>query len=380
MNDTHDRILRAAAVPLATILLAGGCLRQPAGPTSRPGDPPACASVLREAKKVVARAEAAGAVWDGPTTGPRATRGKRIAVIVETMTNPGEAGVARAVQEAGGSIGWNVRIIDGQGTPAGIKEAFGDAIALRPSGIVIVGFDPGSVAGEVGRANAAGIQLIGWHAVPSPGPSTAPRLFTNITTRVEEVAGISARWIIARSNGKAGVVVFTDSSVPFAEHKSQLIKKQLESCSSVAVLAYENIPVPDATIRTPQEVASLLARFGDRWTHSVAINDLYFADAAPALRAEGRRGDGPPFAIGAGDGDPSAFARIRNRHYQAATVPEPLHQQGTQIIDEFNRAFAGRPPSGYVAPVHLTTAGNIDGEVSWNPRGYWEAYRRIWGV
>ncbi|WP_345431029.1 substrate-binding domain-containing protein [Actinoallomurus vinaceus] len=332
------------------------------------------------ARQAVARAEEAGAVWTGPTTGPRAVPGKRVVVVAESMTNPGVAGVARGVQGAGRSIGWDVRVLDGQGGPAGIKAAFGEAIALAPSGIVIAGFDPASAAQEVGRANAARIPLIGWHAVAAPGPSSTPRLFTNVTTRVEDVAHISADWVIARSNGRAGVVIFTDSSIPFAERKSQLIRQRVEACADATVLAYENIPIPDATTRTPQEVASLLVRFGDRWTHSVAINDLYFAEAAPALQAGGRRGDGAPYSIGAGDGDPSAFARIRNRHFQSATVPEPLDQQGTQIIDEFNRAFAGRPPSGYVAPVHLTTVDNIDATTSWNPKGYQEAYRRIWGV
>ncbi|MEV0399275.1 substrate-binding domain-containing protein [Actinoallomurus sp. NPDC050550] len=383
MNRVPERVQRAPAAVIAFILLILlvllGCERRPTAPgngSSVGGCPP----VLQAARQAVARAEAAGAAWDGPTTGPRAVPGKRIVVVAETMTNPGVAGVARAVQRAGRSIGWDVRILDGQGGPAGIKTAFGEAIALQPSGIVIAGFDPASAAQEVGRANAAGIQLIGWHAIAAPGPSVAPRLFTNVTTRVEDVARISADWVIAGSNGRAGVVIFTDSSVPFAERKSQLIKQRVLACADVKLLAYENIPIPDSTSRTPQEVASLLARFGDRWTHSVAINDLYFADAAPALRAGGRRGDGAPYSIGAGDGDPSAFARIRNRHYQAATVPEPLDQQGTQIIDEFNRAFAGRPPSGYVAPVHLATVRNVDERTSWNPKGYQEAYRRIWGA
>ena len=121
-----------------------------------------------------------------------------------------------------------------------------------------------------------------------------------------------------------------------------------------------------------------MSRFGDRWTHSAAINDVYFADAAPALRAAGKRGDEAPFSVGAGDGDPSAFQRIRDRRFQAATVPEPLNQQGSQIVDEFNRAFAGRPPSGYVAPVHLTTTRNVDNTTSWEPSGYRAAYAHIW--
>ena len=128
----------------------------------------------------------------------------------------------------------------------------------------------------------------------------------------------------------------------------------------------------------PQEISSLLARFQGQWTYSVAINDLYFADAAPAFRAAGKKGSGPPFNIGAGDGDPSAFQRINSRQFQTATVPEPFSQQGWQILDEFNRAFSGRPASGYVAPVHIATAANSGGATTWDPPGYRAVYRRIW--
>ena len=380
MNRTRIRFSRTASVLAVAAVLVGGCSRGVSGPalSPEPGrSASTCPGVLNAAKQAVARAEGVSA-WDGPTSGPRAVRGKSIVFIAETMINPGVAGVAKGVREAGRSIGWNIRVIDGQGTPAGVRNAFGQAIALRPSGIVIGGFDPNSTAEQVEQADDARIPLIGWHATSRPGPSRHPRLFTNITTRVEDVARISADWIIAESNGNAGVVIFTDSSIPFAENKSQLIKKALVSCAGIQLLSYQNIPLPDTGSRTPQAVSSLLSRFGDRWTYSVAINDLYFADAAAALRAAGKAGDAAPFAIGAGDGDPSAFQRIRNRQFQKATVPEPLNAQGSQIIDEFNRAFAGRPPSGYVAPVHLTTPRNIDDTTSWDPPGYRAAYERIW--
>ncbi|MCW2917189.1 MAG: sugar transporter substrate-binding protein [Actinomycetia bacterium] len=387
MNFTRNRVLRAAATPVVvTAFVAGGCSH--GSPTSSSSSRPTqgaslaskCPAVLNTAKRAVAHAEDVNAPWDGPTSGPRAVAGKSIVYVAETMINPGVASTAKAVQEAGRAIGWDVRVIDGQGTPAGIQAAFGQAVALNPSGIVVGGFDPNSATQQVKQANDGHIPIIGWHATASPGPSANPKLFTNITTRVEDVARITAYWIIVESNGNAGAVIFTDSSVPFAANKAQLIKKALLTCSGVKVLSYENIPIPDAGSRTPQEVSSLLSRFGDRWTHSAAINDLYFADAAPALRGAGKKGDDAPFSIGAGDGDPSAFERIREKQFQAATVPEPLNQQGSQIIDEFNRAFAGRPASGYVAPVHLITPRTVDDTTSWDPPGYRAAYKRIWGV
>ncbi|MGK5543770.1 substrate-binding domain-containing protein [Streptomyces sp. URMC 127] len=368
---------------MAVAVLTAGCERgSSAGPAPSPATPArnGCPSVLARAEAAVRRAERTDAAWNGPVTGPRAVPGKSVALVAQSMTNPGVAGVAGGVQEAARAIGWRVRVIDGQGTPAGIQAAFGQAIALHPAGIVVAGFDPHLTSQQVARAGAAHIPLIGWHAVGSPGPSRDPALFTNVTTEVGDVARISADWVIAHAHGSAGVVVFTDASIPFARHKSGLITKELGTCAGVRVLAEENIPLPDTSSRTPQEVSSLLSRFPRAWTHSVAINDVYFADAAPALRAARRKGAGAPFNIGAGDGDPSAFQRINSRQFQAATVPEALSEQGWQIVDEFNRAFAGAPASGYVAPVHIATAANTGGAASWDPPGYRAAYRRIWGA
>ncbi|MGW0584249.1 substrate-binding domain-containing protein [Streptomyces sp. NPDC002920] len=373
--------MRCAAALLATATILVGCERG----SSREGSgesttgPSGCPAVYAAARTAVADAERTDAPWDGPTIGPRAVSGKTLVYVAQTMTNPGVAGAAKGVQQAARVVGWNVRVIDGGGTPAGIQAAMSQAVSLKPSGIVIGGFDPGATSQQVTRANQENIPLVGWHAVASPGPSRRPELFSNVTTRVQDVSAISAQWVIAHSRGHAGVVVITDASIPFARTKSELIRKELATCSGVRVLAYENIPIPDASSRTPREVDSLLSRFGSRWTHSVAINDLYFADAAPAFRAAGEKGSGPPYNIGAGDGDPSAFQRVNSGQYQSATVPEPLTQQGWQIVDEFNRAFSGSSASGYAAPVHVSTAGNTDGATTWDPSGYQEAYRRIWG-
>ncbi len=370
----------AAALLTVTAALLASCDRGSSGdPPESASGPNGCPRAYAEARAAVGRAERTDVPWNGPATGPKAVTGRTLVYVAQTMTNPGVAGAADGIREAARVVGWDVRVIDGGGTPAGIQAAMSEAVTLRPSGIVVGGFDPGATSQQLARAERAGIPVIGWHAVAAPGPSRRPALFTNVTTQVEDVARISAQWVVATSDGDAGVVILTDASIPFAKNKSDLIREELATCAGVKLLSYVNIPIPDASSRTPREVSSLLSRFQGRWTHSVAINDLYFADAAPAFRAAGKDGAGPPFNIGAGDGDPSAFQRVNSDQYQAATVPEPLILQGWQIVDEFNRAFSRRPASGYVAPVHISTADNSEGATSWNPSGFREGYRKIWG-
>ncbi len=383
MSTSRPARISAIAIATVTLCVTAGCSR--GSDTTVASAPSAaaasgCSAEVATASAAIKTATDVSAPWTGPTTGPVATADKLIVYVAQTMTNPGVAGAAKGVQDAGAAIGWKVRVIDGQGDPAGIAAAFGQALALKPAGIVVGGFDPSTISAQIEKADAAGIAVIGWHAKGEPGPSTSPKLFTNITTKVSDVSEISAQWIIANSNGNAGVVVFTDNSIPFAAGKAKMIEDALATCSGVKVLQVENIPIPDAGARTPQSFSSLVSKLGTKWTHSVAINDLYFDNAATPLRAAGKSGTGAPFNVGAGDGSAAAFQRIASGQFQAVTIPEPLAAEGWQIIDEFNRSFSKEPATTYVPPVHVVDASNVGTSTTWEPaNGYQDIYKKIWG-
>ena len=151
MHRNHKatpRATKARSVCLALVAAAvvlTGCQRGSShGPTPSTGGPGGCPAAQARARTAVARAEQTGTAWNGPTSGPRAVPGRTLVYVAQTMTNPGVAGVANGVREAARVIGWNVRVIDGGGSPAGIQAAMSEAVTLRPSGIVIGGFDPGS--------------------------------------------------------------------------------------------------------------------------------------------------------------------------------------------------------------------------------------------
>ena len=114
------------------------------------------------------------------------------------------------------------------------------------------------------------------------------------------------------------------------------------------------------------------------------VNDLYYDFMGPSLSSAGKAGGDAPHNISAGDGSESAFARIRAKQFQMATVPEPLHEQGWQLIDELNRALAKQPWSGYVSGIHLVTVDNIayhgGPRTNSTDNGYRDVYKKIWGV
>lgn len=368
MKTVRTRIT-AAVMALCTAGLAGQALAD---------------DFLDAAKQKVAVATMTKEKWDGPTSGPKAAAGGTIVFVAGDMKNGGIVGVSKGVEEAGKAIGWNVRVIDGQGSVSGRTAALNQALALKPTGIVVGGFDTTEQKVAFDNAAKAGVPLVGWHSGEKPGPNEKANLYANVTTVTDDVADVAASWAVADSNGKAGVVIFTDSQYAIALYKAKAMEAVIKKCNGCTVLSFEDSPISESSTRMPQLTTSLLQRFGDKWTHSLAINDLYFDFMGPSLAAAGKKGDGNPKAISAGDGSEAAYQRIRSKRYQAGTVPEPLNMQGWQVVDELNRAFNKVAWSGYMPKVHLVTADNVakDGGPKniFDPdNGYRDQYKRIWG-
>jgi ribose transport system substrate-binding protein len=336
--------------------------------------------VVVAAKALVEASLTASSGFTPPASGPKAQApGATIAYVAADVTNGGINAVAAGVEEAAARIGWKVVVIDGKASAQGRTDALNEAMAMNPAGIIVGGFDAAEQSSTIARTAESKIPVVGWHAGAKPGPDVANGLFTNITTDPLEVSRIAADFAIADSNGTAGVAIFTDSEYEIAVQKADAIKAEIQTCSGCSVLEYEDSPIASADSRMPALVSSLLKRDGAKLTYLLAINGNYFGGARTALKAAGKPAGGPPKSVAAGDGDAAEFQRIRSGDYQAATVAEPLYLQGWQLVDELNRAIAGKPASSFVAKPGLVTKANVPtGEVFDPASGYRDVYTEIW--
>lgn len=374
----RDRLLGSLALAVVTLTLAACGQGKTQAPSSEGTTSPA---FMAEAKAIVNKAMAPQSVWTGPKDGPVAQKGKTIVFVASDMKNGGILGVYDGVKEAAQAIGWNLRSVDGQGSVAGRTAALSQALALKPDGIVLGGFDAKEQAVSIATAREHGVPVVGWHAAPKAGPVDG--MFTNISTDAMDVARAAAMYAVVQSGGKAGVVIFTDSAYSIAIAKSDAMASVIRRCGGCTLLAVEDTPLDQTSSRMPQLVTSLLQRHGAKWSYALGINDLYFDFMGPTLASYSGSDKGGLSGISAGDGSIAAFDRIRKNSYQAATVAEPLTLQGWQAVDELNRAMAGQKPSGYATPVHLVVNSNIkfDGGARnvFDPdNGYRDAYRAIW--
>jgi len=367
------------------LLLAGALIGAPAfGAVQATSKAPetAASEALAAARRVVDEAAQPAAAWNGPLTGPRAAPGKQLAVVNEDLRNGGILGVNDGVLEAARVVGWKVKVYDSGGTPDGRRKMLADALDSHPDGLVIVGVDARALAPWLQPFADRRIPIVGWHVAAKAGPVPGTPVAMNVSTDPLDVARVTALAAVVQSGGRAGVVIFTDTSFELPKAKADAMTAVVRACSGCTLLETQDIAISRNAQLMPAATSALRARYGKRWTHALAINDIYFDYAAPVLTQAGVPSDGLGM-LSAGDGSESAFLRIRAGTFQTATVAEPLNLHGWQLVDEMNRLLAGQPVTGYVYPVHLVTAGNIheDGgdRLHFDPaNGYRDAYRRIW--
>jgi ribose transport system substrate-binding protein len=320
--------------------------------------------------------------WDGPTTGPSAAEGKSIVVLAADLKNGGILGVTNGVEEAAATIGWEVRVLDGAGSIQGRTAAIGQALALKPDGVIINGFDATEQQAALEGVVEAGIPMVSWHSGPKIGCDAPGGIFANVSTDAMTVSEVAAEWAMEDGGADMGAVIFTDSTYQIAIDKADRIKETIEKMGGT-VLEYVDTPIADTSTRMGPLTINLLQKHGAKWTHALAINDLYFDFMGPALASAGISSADGPQAGSAGDGSEAAFQRIRTGAYQTITVAEPLNLQGWQLVDELNRAIQGEPCSGYVtSPALVTQEGlaKLGDSNQFDPDSpYREAYATIWG-
>ncbi len=342
-------------------------------------------SFIEYAQKRVEKAIESNRTWDGPKEGPRLIKGKKIIFVASDLRNGGVYGVAKGMSEAISNVDWHLRLIDGRGSKVRQGAALREAIGFMPDAILLGGIDALHHKSMLKTAQRLGIVVIGWHAAELTGGNSQLGLYTNITTDPLEVAEVAALLAIVDSNAKVKAIVFNDPNYKIASIKANMMVETIKRCATCSILELKQLPLDEIAAQMPKTINALWDAYGEKITHVLAINDLYIDYAVPSLesRLEGKKLT--PQNISAGDGSTAAYKRIIRNDFQLATVPEPLYLHGWQIIDEFNRAFNNRPPSGYSTPVHLVTPDNVEelmnqkGLGVYDPQnGYRKAYLNIW--
>lgn len=319
--------------------------------------------------------------WEGPTSGPKIDQKKLIIFIGNDLSNTSIKQLLVGVQEAADVAGWVLVPIDCWGLPNKRADAFSRAMALKPDGIVLAGINARDHAKEIANVTAKKIAIVGWHAAIKNGPGDG--LFTNLGADPKLVGQSAGFLTVSESNGKAGVVVFTDPTTLHSVAKSNEIVDTIKRCQTCSLLDLQEIPLTGGAEKMPAILTSLNKRFGKKWTHLVVVHDMYL-DWVNTPANQALLNDAKPQAIAAGDGSVSSYLRMQKKDFQIGIIPEPMSLQGWQLIDELNRAQHGNPPSNFTTPTYVVTASNLSFHGGSRNRfdpdnGFRNEYKKIWG-
>ena len=336
---------------------------------------------MGKANAKVAKASSRKNHWDGPSDGPKLQAKKRLVFIGGDMVNTVIAELFKGTKEAASQAGWEVLLIDCRGACYQGAPVINQAIGMKPDGIILAGVDAATQASGLAKAKDKKIPVVGWHAMAKPG--VAEGLFADIGYSAKEAAQIAALYGVTEASSRMGMVIFTDNSTPYLAAKSAAIVDVIKLCENCRLLSVEEFPLPDTGNKLPALTEELVKRFGSRWTHVLAVSDVYFdlmekPSVASVIAGNKLKG------ISAGDGSTAAFQRLHSPNaIQIGTGPEPVNMEGWQLVDELNRAFSGVAPSGFSMPVHLATNQNIafDGGAKnmFEPENdYRSQYKKYW--
>ena len=257
-----------------------------------------------------------------------AQTGKSVVFIASDLRNGGVSAVSQAFTDAGKVLKWKTQILNGLGDRKVIGKLLKDTIKSQPDGIILGGFDSVDYIETLTAKDSAKIKFVGWHSTSNPGP-----------------------------------------------------RKIIESTLGQHVVAVEDVSISRANTEMNSLVRTWNQRYGAAWTHTLAINDIYFDHMKESLEKYDRK---DIINIAAGDGSAAAIQRIQNGELsQMITIAEPLQTQGWQLADELNRAFANQKPSGYVSSLIVVSKQYMDSihsdNIEINSKAK-EQYSKIWAA
>lgn len=330
-----------------------------------------------------------------PTTGPKVKKGVSVVFVSCGQEAPGCAGVPDAMGEPAQKLGWSFRIINGKlntnnGWPNGVREA----IAAKPSVIIVHGMNCPEIEQPLKEAKAAGIPVMGLEDVDCNDKFVGGEKLFSIPmeyTETEKSGGeyfyqwgvYQAAYAIDASQGK-GKIIQTVYETPFGKHQKEGQDAMLSKCAECKVV--EEIPFTEAEQEPNgqlyQKFTTALVQHPE--ANVALLNFDTDTNTAGLSKAVVDAGKAKSMIVIGGEGYAPADQLVREEKGDTA---EPAAHDGSWMawgaLDEINRYLNGQPPVpegvGFVT---------IDKNHNMPPAGqnykttipYQTSYLKLWGL
>jgi ribose transport system substrate-binding protein len=364
------------AAALLTVLTAcGGTSESESGSDATPEQTAAFDSKIDALVK-----EASGPQTNRPPTeGPTAQSGKKLFVIPCAMLANGCAAAARAAEEAGKEIGWDVTLIDPAGDPTKQNNAVETAVAQKADGIFIASIDAKTISASLGRAKDAGTKVVCFACSDPDGQFDA--LVPDSPQDAYDSGYLAMAGLYEATDRDLKVVMVNGPEYGISTDKlgrqagaKAFVDECREAGGKCELKAETDILLANFTTTVPGQVVSVLRQHPDAnamW----AFADPVLAFIQPAVAQAG-------IDVKIGGIDPTGFNYdlIRDDKEHASVSPD-LTWVGYAGIDNLNRLFAGEETveqgvkGKLITPDNVPADGEFEGDFDVVP-----LYRTLWGL
>lgn len=309
---------------------------------------------------------------------PRVAEDVSVGVVSCLEAAEGCARVARGVVAAAEAMGWEVLVFDGQGTPEGQNAAFASALAADVDAVVLSVVDAQVVESEIGRAEDAGVLVVGAYGHDVDPPRFDAQTGISLEASRDDGRAI-ADYVIAESGGEARIALFRGDDFITVEARGDGFEERIADCPGCEIVDIQQFLVTDITTRLPTLAANTVQANPDMgWivgTYDIAsefiVQGLDQADLLGDLR------------VASFDGNASTTALIREGGPIEVTAASTAECYGYHAVDIINSLLAGDGPTERGCPEEpkLIVADNAPEEGAWQGDADWEAaYLERWGV
>jgi ribose transport system substrate-binding protein len=324
--------------------------------------------------------------FQGPTEPVKAPAKLNVATITCSSQLSGCVSPTAGLQTAGKSLGWNVRVYDGGGTPQKQNAAMLDAISAGADVIANIAIDPNLVQQGLRAAKKANVLVVsGSNGIDTPNPVQKPDggklgYAFDVGPDYAALGRKTADWINGDSSGKANIAVFSDKEFPSVIAFQNGLLEGLKKCSgcTVSPLQYFN----------GTQVGTTLGSQTTGYLRSHPDVDYVFSPYDPAAAAQvtaiAQAGMANRVKVVGVLGSQQNVDFIRKGQVQAADAAYDNRYMGYMIADQINRTLAKKPlfkPHGGNMPFTVLDKENLPPAGSDWTAGfdYPSKFSQLWG-
>ena len=306
-------------------------------------------------------------------------KGKHVWIITSTLAVPFVATIAHAAEAAAEEAGLKTTLFDGKGDVTEWNRGMSQAVAQHADGIITVGASPELMKGPMAAALAAKIPVVDTLTADQAAP-LVPGTFAHVSISFRHSGELQADYAIAKSNGKAHVLILGDNEFPGEVTRVEGMQHEFKTLCPDCAVTVQDTQVGNLGVKLGQLTQTLLRRSPDI-SLVMPTYDAQGIYVVPAIKAANL--DKPVEVIGS-DAVTSNLDWIRHGNVQIADVGEPDVWAGWAAVDEIARAMLGLPSVEEGIPLRLFVAENLkdvpDDENALFGGDFVAQYRKLWGL